>query len=1035
MSSRVSVDLNSLVKPLGIALPQLAKVVELLDAGNTVPFITRYRKDQTGGLDEEQIRQVQSRIGQARLLAERQQTILRSIEAQGKLTPELAAAILGAHSAKRLEDLYLPYKPKKRTLATLARERGLELLAREILSADPVCADLTARAADYVNPDRQVKTPAEALLGAGHILAEQFSERADLRQQLRQIVERTGKLVTSKAETEAKPPAGSEPSPHAAVAVVDEPAMVESDAGVEHSQPEASHLPASELDSAAQPGAGEHSDLADDTLQATDSATADSDTSCVATTLPAGEIDSADEPELSSAAASVPAPAVAATTAKPAPPRRKQGKPVVKLDDLEQRFRDYFNYQESLRRIPPHRVLAINRGERARVLRVRVEVDQDALEQATDRILVPEDHPHADLLRGCACDALNRLVLPGLERELRRELTDAAEAHAVEVFARNLRHLLLQPPVRGRRVLAIDPGFRSGCKVAALDEFGSPLAHAVIHIIGKDDRRQASRAKLLELAEKHHPTVIAFGNGTGCRQSEELVADLLQNEWKDQGLAYVIVNEAGASVYSTSPLGREELPGHDATLRGTISIGRRLQDPLSELVKIDPPSIGVGLYQHDVKAKHLRTSLDAVIESCVNFVGVNVNTASPALLRYVSGLNQLTARRLYDHRVGHGPFRNRTRFMEVAGLGEAAFTQAAGFLRIVDGDDPLDATTIHPESYAVARMLWSHLGFQPEDLANPELRAQSAERAATVDAAALANQWQVGELTLRDILAQLARPGRDPREDLPQPVFKRGILKLEDLTVGMELSGTVLNVVDFGVFVDIGLNDSGLVHISQLADRFIQSPHEVAAVGDIVTVWVLSIDKERRRVSLTMIDPARAKLAEERKARQQPPPRRPAQQSAEGQAPPTTGRPAAGAGDRPPRPNSGQSRPGPGQTRQGSRQTAGQGSRQTAGQGQGRGSNQGQQGNRSGRGGNRVHGGRPAPPRPNIDAEVAERLARKRPPVVVKLTKAMEQGKAPVRTFGELKKLLELKQQPADAPAPQVSPPAPQPPAPDDPAS
>ena len=370
--------------------------------------------------------------------------------------------------------------------------------------------------------------------------------------------------------------------------------------------------------------------------------------------------------------------------------------------------------------MPPHRILAINRGERAKVLRVKIETDLPAMEAVLDEMLVPPGHPHAEYLRGCARDSLSRLILPGLEREIRREMTDHAELHAVGVFARNLRNLLLQPPVRGRRVLAVDPGFKSGCKLAALDQFGNMLAHEVIYLVGKPERRVEARSKVIDLVHRFELTVIAIGNGTACRQSEDFFAELVAGELKEQGVAYVIVNEAGASVYSTSQLGREEFPHYDATLRGAISIGRRLQDPLSELVKIDPASIGVGLYQHDVKAKHLRTSLDDVVESCVNYVGVDVNTASPALLRYVSGLNQLTARRMYEFRCQHGPFRNRQQLREVPGFGEATFVQAAGFLKISGGDNPLDATWIHPESYAVASRVMERLGAAPAALTEKE---------------------------------------------------------------------------------------------------------------------------------------------------------------------------------------------------------------------------------------------------------------------------------------------------------------------------
>ncbi|MBX3412535.1 MAG: helix-hairpin-helix domain-containing protein [Pirellulales bacterium] len=853
MAIQPSIDLVSIAQALRLSLPQVQAVIALLEAGNTVPFITRYRKDQTGGLDEEQIRDVQERYTQLKLLAERKQTILRSIEGQGKLTPELATAIAEATSTKRLEDLYLPYKPKKQTLATAARERGLELLANEILAADAAAADLDRRAQDFIDPDKGMPTAADALLGAGHILAEQFSERAALRQKLREILHRTGQLVSTRVESEPAPP----PSP--------------------------------------------------------------------------------EQPQDEKAKA-----------------KQKE------REKLEQLFRDYYDFRESLSRVPPHRVLAINRGERARVLRVRIESDNAALEQATDELLVPADHPHVDFLRGCGRDALTRLVLPSLEREIRREMTDRADQHAVEVFARNLRHLLLQPPVRGRRLLAVDPGFRSGCKLAALDEFGNLLDHGVVHIVGKAERRAEARTKIAELVRTHHLSVVVIGNGTACRQTEEVIASMLSEELADLGTAYVIVNEAGASVYSTSRLGREEFPKYDATLRGTISIGRRLQDPLSELVKIDPGSIGVGLYQHDVKAKHLRESLEAVVESCVNYVGVDLNTASPALLQAVSGLNQLTARRLYDYRVEHGPFRNREQLKEVPGFGEATFTQAAGFLKITGGDNPLDATWIHPESYPAATRVLERLGESTATLADRAAVESLSSKASEVDATGLAQELGVGDLTLRDILAGLVRPGRDPREDLPPPIFKRGVLKLEDLTVGMELSGTVLNVVDFGAFVDIGLSDSGLVHISQLANKFVPNPHEVVAVGDIVKVWVLSVDKERRRVSLTMIPPG--------SERPKPVAQAPAQ---------------ASGGERRERPPKAGRRPD--RKSQHKRRDQGHAAAQPP-----------------------ATGTAPAtkpPARPKREGRQA--------PVV--LTKAKREGREPLQTFGELKKLFELRDE-GDAP-------------------
>jgi protein Tex len=763
MASALSIDYGRLTRELGIEQQAIARTVALLDEGNTVPFITRYRRDQTGGLDEEQIGRIRAAVAKLRQLDERKQTVLRSIESQHALTDELKAQIERADSVKRLEDLYLPYRPKKQTLATKAREQGLGPLADEILAQDKACANLDGRAADFVNADKGVPDAATALLGAGHILAEQFSENPDVRQKVRKVYRKSGKLVSAKVEDNPK---------------------------------------------------------------------------------------------------------------------------------KNQQFHDYLDFREPLHKIPPHRVLAINRGERANVLRVRVDADQPAIELLAIEHLVPAEHAHKDFLIGCVRDAQVRLLLPSLEREARRELTEKAESHAVEVFARNLRNLLLQPPLQGKRVLAIDPGYKNGCKLAALDEFGALLTHDVIYVVGSDEQKAAARAKLVELINQHQLTVAAIGNGTACRQTEQLVAEILANELKEQDVHYVVVNEAGASVYSTSEIGREEFPQCDAIQRSAISIGRRLQDPLSELVKIDPASIGVGLYQHDARAKHLRDTLDDVVQSCVSFVGVELNTASTPLLRYVSGMNQLTARRVYEHRQQHGPFRNRQQLLEVSGLGNATFVQAAGFLKIVGGDQPLDATWIHPENYAVAQRLLQKLGVEPASVGGGSNATRIQELITPLDRAALAAELEIGQLTLDDMIEALCKPGRDPRDDLPPPIFRKDVVKFEDLQAGMELRGTVLNVVDFGAFVDVGLSDSGLIHISQLSAGYVRDPHEVVSVGDQVRAWVTSIDQQRRRVSLTMIAPgterprpAKSRKRGRRAEARQPSTQGPAQEASQQTAP------------------------------------------------------------------------------------------------------------------------------------------------------
>lgn len=730
MDTLTAIDFDRVAQELQLNRTQVEAATALLDEGNTIPFVTRYRKERTGHLDEEQLRAIQQRVAALRQLRERALTITRLIESQGKLTPELRRAIENADSPKRLEDLYLPFRPKKRSRASMARERGLEPLADQVWQGDPALTSLDSAAAALVSPERELPTTADVLQGIADLLAERIGDDAELRSACRQLSWRTGKLVVSGSDT-----AGEKAQP----------------------------------------------------------------------------------------------------------------------------YRDYFNYQEAIGRMPPHRILALNRGEKEGILRVKFVWDDEQASSITEGLLRIADRPHGAFLRQCAQDALSRLIHPSLDREVRRELTERAEEHAVQVFAKNLRNLLLQPPLRGKRVLAIDPGFRTGCKVAVLDEIGTCLVTDVIYLTGSADKRTVARQKLVMLLQQHETRLVVLGNGTACRETEELVSEIISETLPD--LQYTIVNEAGASIYSTSTIAREEFPNFDATIRGTISIGRRLQDPLSELVKIDPQHIGVGMYQHDLTPKLLKESLESVVESCVNYVGVDLNTASPALLSRVSGLNQLTARRVVEWRERNGRFQTRQQLREVSGIGDATFTQAAGFLKITGGGEPLDQTWIHPESYPAARQVLARLRIADDGLqAGAGLEAVVRERLRELNVESFAAEIGVGVPTLQDILEALARPGRDPRTDLQGHVFKQGILKLEDLSPGMELRGTVLNVVDFGVFVDIGLKDSGLVHISQMSHNYVRSPHDIAAVGDSVTVWVMQIDSERRRVSLTMIDPVAASI-------------------------------------------------------------------------------------------------------------------------------------------------------------------------------
>ncbi len=751
MDEPASIEFSRIATELGHSLSQVQNVVALLDAGNTIPFITRYRKEKTGNLDEEQLRGIESRVKSLRQLRERATAILRLIDAQGKLTPELRAEIEAADTLKRLEDLYLPYRTKRTSRASAARQRGLEPLAAKILAGDPELTDLIAAASAFVNPEQELPTPTEVLQGASDIIAEGISEEAALREACRQLSWRTGKFA---------------------------------------------------------------------------------------------------------------------------------GTPTKEGTASGHEYRDYFEFSEAVSKIPPHRVLALNRGEKSGALRVKFEWDDASVLSACETHYRWDTHPHRDFLKTCLIDALQRLIQPSLEREIRRELSDKAEQQAIDVFARNLRSLLLQPPMRNQRVLAIDPGFRTGCKVAVLDECGNLAVNDVVYVTGNAEKRGACITKLAELMRLHNCQVVAIGNGTACRETEDLVTEMIAQELPEA--RYVIVNEAGASIYSTSPVAREEFPELDATGRGTVSIGRRLLDPLSELVKIEPQHIVVGMYQHDVGKKELKESLDQVIESCVNYVGVDLNTASASLLRHVSGLNQLIARRVVEWRDQHGRFNNRRQLLDVSGLGEATFTQAAGFLKIAGGDEPLDGTWIHPESYAAANKVLERLSLSAQSLleseqARDDLRGQIEQ----LEAATLAAELSVGLPTLKDILEALSRPGRDPRSDLPGPVFKQGILKIEDLQEGMELTGTISNVVDFGAFVDVGLKDSGLVHISQLSASYVPSPHSLVSVGDVVTVWVLGVDMERKRVGLTMIKPGTP-----RQVRGPKPPAREQQQSSSGESKP-----------------------------------------------------------------------------------------------------------------------------------------------------
>ena len=699
---------------------QVVSVSELLDGGNTVPFISRYRKEATGGLDEEKIRSVEERLAYLRSLLKRQEEILSAITAQEKLTPELATAIESATKLQELEDLYLPFRPKKRTRAQAAREIGLEALAERMLSQqDAETGDREALAAPFVGGDK-APDAAAALAGARDIIAEQVTERADLRAQARRLIWQQAEIA-------------------AALAVADQEA-----------------------------------------------------------------------PE----------------------------------------FLTYRDYREPVRRMPPHRILAINRGEKRGALAVAFEFPQENVIAVLLKAVITRPSLWQADLTDAITDGAKRLLFPSLEREVRNQMTETAEKQAINIFSRNLKQLLLIPPLAGHTVIGLDPGYRTGCKVAVVNPQGTVLATTVIYVTHSDGQKQRAAAEIAQLVRKHYITLAAIGNGTASYETEAFLSQLIQDE--QLPLHYLIVNEAGASVYSASKLAKDELPDLDVTLRGAVSIARRVQDPLAELVKIEPKAIGVGQYQHDVNQKELTGTLDTVIESAVNHVGVDLNTASIELLKHVAGVSATVAKNIVAARDEKGPFPSRKALLKVPRLGPATFEQCAGFLRLPQGEHPLDRTPVHPESYALAEQLLAQLGFSPAVLGDRERLTELQQAIAASDAKQLASSLQAGEPTVRDILDALAKPGRDPREDLPKPMTRKKIMHLEELLPGTVLTGTVHNVTDFGAFVDIGVKVNGLVHRSELSKKPIRHPLDAVSVGDQVTVVILSVDAARNRIAISI---------------------------------------------------------------------------------------------------------------------------------------------------------------------------------------
>ena len=712
-------DINQkLTEELEVKRWQVDAAVKLIDEGNTIPFISRYRKEATGSLDDEQLRKLYERLIYLRNLEEKKEQVLSSIEEQGKLTAELKAQILAAETLVVVEDLYRPYRPKRRTRATIAKEKGLEPLAAVIM-LQQTKEPLEKEARKYISEEKGVGTAEEAIGGAKDIIAESISDEADYRSWIRKITTQKGKVIS-----------------------------------------------------------------------------------------------------------------------------------VAKDPEAESVYEMYYDFEEPVSKLAGHRILALNRGEKEKVLTVKLEAPEEDIIRYLEKKTIRQNNPYTSpVLKDAVEDSYKRLIAPAIEREIRNELTEKAEDGAIEVFGKNLHQLLMQPPIAGHVVLGWDPAFRTGCKLAVVDETGKVLGTTVIYPTAPTtpQKIKASKDLLKKIIAKYNITLISVGNGTASRESEQIIVELLKEI--PQNVQYVIVNEAGASVYSASKLASEEFPKFDVGQRSAASIARRLQDPLAELVKIDPKSIGVGQYQHDMNQKKLGESLNGVVEDCVNKVGVDLNTASAPLLSYISGITASIAKNIVVYREENGRFTNRKELLKVAKLGPKAYEQCAGFMRIMDGKNPLDATGVHPESYEAAEKLLSRQGFKPQDITGGNLTGLSLT---IKDYKSLAEELGVGEITLQDIVKELEKPARDPRDEMPKPILRTDVLDMKDLKEGMILKGTVRNVIDFGVFVDIGVHQDGLVHISQITDRYIKHPLEAVSVGDIVDVKVMSVDLKKKRIQLTM---------------------------------------------------------------------------------------------------------------------------------------------------------------------------------------
>ena len=712
--------ISKITEELGVKKSQVEAAVKLIDEGNTIPFIARYRKEATGALNDEQLRALDERLTYLRNLEEKKEQVLQSIEEQGKLDDELKAKIEAATTLVAVEDLYRPYRPKKKTRASVAKERGLEALATYIWMQDAK-SPLEDEASKYVNPEKEVADAKEAIQGAKDILAELISDEADYRTYIRKTTWNEGSLISN-----------------------------------------------------------------------------------------------------------------------------------AKDGSAESVYEMYYEFAEAVAKIAGHRVLAINRGEKEKILNVKVEAPVEKIINYLEKHIIKKDNEYTTpVLKEVIADSYDRLIAPSIERDIRNELTEKAEDGAIGVFGKNLTQLLLQPPIAGKTVLGWDPAFRTGCKLAVVDSTGKVLDTKVIYPTAPQNKVDEAKAELKKIIKKYNVDLISLGNGTASRESEQVIVDLIKE--LDRPVQYVIVNEAGASVYSASKLATEEFPQFDVGQRSAASIARRLQDPLAELVKIDPKSIGVGQYQHDMNQKKLGESLHDVVEDSVNKVGIDLNTASAPLLEYVSGISKPIAKNIVDYREKNGRFTNRKQLLSVDKLGPKAYEQCAGFLRVRGGDNPLDNTGVHPESYAVTEKLLNKIGLSLSDIGkDKDDSAAAALMLYKKDTGKLAKDLDVGEITLQDIFKELEKPGRDPREDMPKPILKSDVMSMEDLKPGMKLKGTIRNVIDFGAFVDIGVHQDGLVHISQITDKYIKHPLDVVSVGDIVDVTVLSVDLQKKRIALTM---------------------------------------------------------------------------------------------------------------------------------------------------------------------------------------